>query len=114
MSWDSKGPHGAYFYLSVREGDRVRKVYAGKGEHARELAHQIEARRQEQRAGREAREREQARVAVAEQALQELRDMASLLVQAVLVGEGLHQRRGQWRRRRHAGGKRENQATCTA
>jgi hypothetical protein len=113
MSWDSKGPHGAYFYLSVREGDRVRKVYAGKGEHALELARQIEARRQEQRTGREAREREQARVGAAEQALQELRDVASLLVQAVFVGAGLHQHRGQWRRRRHASGDRKNQRACT-
>jgi hypothetical protein len=114
MSWDAKGPHGVYFYVSVREGDRVRKIYAGKGERALELARQIEARRQEQRAGREARAREQAQVAGAEQALRELRDAVSLLVQAVLVGEGLHQRRGQWRRRRHASGRRENQETGTA
>jgi hypothetical protein len=114
MSWDSKGPHGAYFYLSVREDGRVRKVYVGRGERAEELARQIQERRREQRAGREAREREEAQVADAEHALRELRDMASLLVQAVLVGEGLHKRRGQWRRRRHASGRRENQEPCTA
>jgi hypothetical protein len=41
MSWDSKDGSGPYFYRSVREGDRVQKLYAGKGEEAEKLAREI-------------------------------------------------------------------------
>jgi hypothetical protein len=102
MSWDAKGGRNRYFYRSVRDGDRVRKVYVGRGLPADELARQVEQRRRERHAQREAQQREMAQVAGAEQKLQELHDLATLLMQAVLIGIGLHEHRGQWRRRRHA------------
>src|SRR4051794_13232936 len=101
MSWDTKGK-GRYYYASVREGDKVRKVYCGRGEKAKEMARQAEQRQKERLAQREACEREMAQVAAAEEKLRELRAIADLLVRAVLLGAGCYQHKGQWRRRRHA------------
>jgi hypothetical protein len=101
MGWDAKGGHSRYYYRSIREGDRVRKVYVGRGQQAENLARQVEQRRQERQAQREARHREFAEVASAEEKLRELHDLADLLMRAVLLGTGLHEHRGLWRRRRY-------------
>lgn len=101
MSWDARGRHGLYFYRSVRVDGRVRKVYVGRGRQAEEMAREVEQRKQERQARRDAVQQEVERVAVAEQKLQELQDMADLLMRAVLTGMGLREHRGQWRRRRY-------------
>jgi hypothetical protein len=100
VSWDTKRGSGRYFYKSVRDGDRVRKMYAGKGEEAERLAREIEQRRQQLRAEREALQSEQLQMAAAEQALRALQDVADLLVQAVLTAGNCYKHNGQWRRRR--------------
>jgi hypothetical protein len=100
MGWDAKAS-GLYYYHSVKEGGRVRKVYIGRGEQAEKLAHQIEQRRQERQACNQALHQEQDRLAVAEQHFRELCDLAALLVQAVLLTANYYQHKGQWRRRGH-------------
>jgi hypothetical protein len=102
MGWDRKGSCGLYYYKSVREGDRVRKVYLGRGPRAEAEAGQVEARRQARQAERATCRQDVAKVAAAEQALRDLKTLAGQLVQAALEGAGFHQHRGQWRRRRHA------------
>ena len=69
MSWDKKGERGPYFYLSVRKGDKVVKQYLGKGERAEATAREVEGRRKAIQAERDARLREQAGVAAADQQL---------------------------------------------
>lgn len=99
MSWDTKGKSGPYYYRSVREGGRVRKIYVGRGPRADEAAREVEQRRQAHQAGLEARHREQARTAVAEARLNELQTQLNLLIQAVLLVAGFYKHHGQWRRR---------------
>jgi hypothetical protein len=101
MSWERrKGGSGRYFYKSVRQGDRVRKIYAGKGKEAERLAREIEQRRQQLQAEREALQLEQLQVAAAEQTLRALQDVADLLVRAFLLAANCYKHKGQWRRRR--------------
>ena len=100
MGWDHKGRGGPYYYRSVREGDRVRKVYVGKGEAAEEHARQVADRRQQRQADREVREAELAQVAEAEQCLHDLHVNAGQMLQAVMLSMGYHNHKGQWRRRR--------------
>lgn len=101
MAWDAKARGGSYFYASARDGDRVRKIYLGRGEKAHEAARQIEARREERTARRLAFEVERDRLAVADKLLTEMAIWAELLARATLVANGFHERKGQWRRRRN-------------
>ena len=105
MSWDAKTPGGkrAYYYRSVRRGDRICKVYLGRGPEAEEAARQIEERRQVRQAQREALHEELLRVGVAEQHLRELHDVTYLLVSAALTGAGYYRRRSEWRKLQHGG-----------
>jgi len=102
LSWDAKarGSKRGYFYKSIRRGDRIVKVYMGRGEEADEAARQIEQRRKDCQAQREAWQEELAQLAAADQHLRELQEAAYLLVAAVLTGAGYHQRRGEWRKQR--------------
>jgi hypothetical protein len=101
MSWDRKGPCGPYYYRSTRQGDKVRKVYLGRGPRAEAAARRVEARRQARQAERAACRRDVAKVAAAEQALVDLTALARHLVRAALVAAGFHERRGQWRKKRN-------------
>jgi hypothetical protein len=107
MAWCSRGASGQYYYRSVREGDRVRKEYVGQGENAEQLAREVEERRQKRLATREALQCELAQVAGADQCLQELRQLANLLVKAVLLAANCYQHHGQWRRRHGTDGQRD-------
>jgi hypothetical protein len=100
LSWHQKSRNGRYYYQSVRDGDRVYKLYRGKGEAAERLAREVEQRRQQHQAEREARRCEEAEVATAEQALRDLQEMAKLMMKAVLVASDCYQHKRQWRRRK--------------
>lgn len=102
MGWLNRGHSGPYYYRSVRVGDRVTKVYVGRGQHAEHLARGVEQRSRDRLARRAAVQQELAQVAAAEGALQELRELADLLVKAVLLAANCYQHHGQWRRR-HGG-----------
>jgi len=101
MSWNARGQHGPYFYHSFRVDARVHQISVGRGQQAEELARQIEQCKQGRQAQREAVQKELNQAAVAEQHLQELQDLADLLMRAVFMGMGLHEHRGQWRKRRY-------------
>jgi hypothetical protein len=102
MSWNRKGRH-AYFYRSIRLGDRVVKEYLGRGEEAEEAAQRIEERRKTRQSQREARIDELARLAVAEQHLRDFHELVNVLVRATLLAAEYHEHRGQWRKRRQHG-----------
>jgi hypothetical protein len=100
MSWERRQRGGAYFYRSVRINGRPRKIYFGRGRGAQRQARLEAARRQRRQAEREALHAEQARVASADAALEDLCDMTDLLARATLLLAGFHEHHGLWRRRR--------------
>ena len=91
-----------YFYRSRRTGGKLIREYLGFGEAAEAAAAEIEQRRQEQLHARETAALERQRHAAAAESLGELCGIADLVMRAVLIGEGFHQRPGgPWRRKRH-------------
>jgi hypothetical protein len=107
MAWEQRGTH-SYYYVKRREGGRCVSVYHGAGEVAQALALIDAADRQE---AAHARMAEQARRAPVETARTIVRGIAQELrtvTAAVLVANGYHQHKRQWRRRmdrtRPAGG----------
>src|ERR671912_892600 len=89
-----------YYYQSVRDGDKVRKVYWGSGELAR-IAHEREtmnraARRHEQQESARELERLEALAAP----VLELSEAAEILVRAHLIDAGYRRRKGEYRRAR--------------
>ena len=91
-----------YYYRSVRDGERVRKVYVGAGEVARICSETDILRRTSRRTQRERErvelERLKGRVALVE----ELSDVAKVLAIAHLVDGGHRKHGGEWRRARSA------------
>ena len=98
-----------YYYRSVRDGKKVRKVYWGSGELAR-IAHEREimnrAAREHER-GESARELEREREKEELERLEalaapllELSEAAEILVRAQLIDAGYHRRKGEYRRAR--------------
>ncbi|HLM77654.1 MAG TPA: hypothetical protein VK361_04580 [Rubrobacteraceae bacterium] len=89
-----------YYYRSVREGEKVRKVYVGSGELAR-IAHEREIMN---RALRELERRESAKELERLEALAapvvELSEAAEILGRAHLIASGYHTHKGEWRRGR--------------
>src|SRR4051794_17468835 len=86
-------------YRSVRGNGRPRKLYLGTGPAAEDYARREADRRQERQAEREALNAEQARIAAADLAFGEARDLAELLVWAILILHGFHCHHRIWRRR---------------
>jgi hypothetical protein len=89
-----------YYYQSVRDGEKVRKVYGGSGELAR-IAYEREIMN---RAARQHERQESAKElegleALAAPAL-ELSEAAEILVRANLIDAGYHRHKGEWRRAR--------------
>ena len=99
MAWEVRG-HRQVYYRSRRQGDRVVKVYLGRGLAAEQAARQDS----EVRAQREADRQEARRMAATLEPLDALRaeadDGLRLLTMATLYAGNLHQHKGQWRQRR--------------
>src|SRR5260370_31548869 len=101
MGWEQRQRGGLDFYRSVRVNGQPRKLYVGKGPTAERQARLEAEKRQQRRSEREALLAEQVQVAGADRALEDLRAMTDLLARATLILVGLHEHRGEWRRRRH-------------
>jgi hypothetical protein len=99
MALENRGGR-VYYYRSVRDGEKVRKVYEGSGELAR-IAHE---RVIMNRAALEHERRESAKELEGLEALAapflELSQTVEILVQAHLIAAGYHRSKGEWRRRR--------------
>jgi hypothetical protein len=101
MALEKRGAN-LYYYRSVRDGEKVRKVYEGSGElagiaHEREIISRA-VRKHERRAEREELDRLVALVGPVE----ELSEAAEVLVRAHLVAAGYRRYQGKWRRARRA------------
>jgi hypothetical protein len=96
MGWDRRG----YFYRSQRCGAKVKRVYMGKGEAAQQAAAQATAARARRAAERAELADLQAQIAVADQIDAEAVRGVGLLLEATLLGQGMHLHRGEWRKHR--------------
>ena len=91
-----------YYYRSVRDGERVRKVYVGAGEFARICSETDILRRTSRRAQRERERTELERLEGLVALVEEFSEAAKVLVIAHLVDGGYRKRKGEWRRARSA------------
>jgi hypothetical protein len=91
-----------YYYRSVRDGEKVRKVYVGAGEVARICYETDILRRTSRRAQRERERVELERLKGLVAPIEELSEAAKVLVTALLVDGGYRKRKGEWRRARSA------------
>jgi hypothetical protein len=99
MALENRGGR-LYSYRSVRDGEKVSKVYEGCGELAR-IAHERvimnrAALEHERRESAKELERLEALVAP----VHKLSQTAEILLRAHLISAGYHRRKGEWRRRR--------------
>jgi hypothetical protein len=91
-----------YYYRSVRDGEKIRRVYVGAGEFARIFAEGDLLRRTNRKAQREEERAELERLEALAAPLEELSEAAEVLAHAYLVAAGFHEHRGEWRRTRIA------------
>jgi hypothetical protein len=91
-----------YYYRSVRDGEKVRKVYVGTGEFARICSETDILQRTSRRAQRERERAELERLKGLVALVEELSDVAEVLVIAHLVDGGHRKHKGEWRRARIA------------
>jgi len=91
---------GAYWYKSKREGRRVRSVYLGAGDLGALFAELEAEAAQERQAEREAFRAEVQRQEAMDRELESLGAAVRALTAAVLLSNGYHTHRGQWRRKR--------------
>jgi hypothetical protein len=89
-----------YYYRKERTGGRVRSIYIGSGEMAHIFA-QLDAMRQDEKDFEcWQRETERGEIAALDDALDLISKKSDALVTAVLLANGFHQHKRQWRRKR--------------
>jgi hypothetical protein len=91
-----------YYYRSIRNGEKVRKLYVGAGEFARICSEIDLLRRTSRRAQRERDRVELERVKGLVALVEEVSEATKVLVTAHLVDGGYRKRKGEWRRARRA------------
>jgi hypothetical protein len=89
-----------YYYRSVREGEKVRKVYVGAGEFARISQEADILRRTGRKAQRETEKAELERLESLAAPVEELSEAAQILLRAQLIAAGYRRYQGKWRLRR--------------
>jgi len=91
-----------YYYRSVREGEKIRKVYVGAGEKAH-VSHEEDVLRRTGRRARLEREKEdRQRLEALAVPVLEVSEAAEILARAHLVAAGYHKHKGVYRRARRA------------
>jgi hypothetical protein len=89
-----------YYYRSVRDGEKVRKVYVRAGEFARICSETDILRRSSRRARREQERAELERLEALIAPVLELSEAAEVLAHAHLIAAGYHRHKGEYRRAR--------------
>jgi hypothetical protein len=89
-----------YYYRSVRDGEKVRKLYVGAGDLARICSEIDLLRRTSRRAQRERERAELERLEGLVAPLEEVSEATKVLITAHLVNAGCRKRKGEWRRAR--------------
>jgi hypothetical protein len=91
-----------YYYRSVRDGEKVRKLYVGAGEFARICSETDILQRTSRRAQRERERAELERIKGLVALVEEVSEAAKVLVTAHLVDGGYRKHKGEYRRARSA------------
>jgi crotonobetainyl-CoA:carnitine CoA-transferase CaiB-like acyl-CoA transferase len=89
-----------YYYRSVRDGEKVRKVYVGAGETARVSHEEDVLRRTGRQARREQEKEDLERLEALAAPVLEVSEAAEILALAHLVAAGYHRHKGEYRRAR--------------
>lgn len=92
--WKPRRSCGAYYYRSVREGDRVRSVYIGRGAKAKSLAREMATRRE----ARVAAAKKRIEIDAAEDLLRDYKRLVEEILEAMAANIGIHRHHRQWRR----------------
>ncbi len=101
MGWERRGSGGQlYFYVKKRIGGRVTSLYVGSGLLAELSAAEIVRNREVRERQREVMRSLREEHADQDQAVRELDHLTKALVRAVLLAQGFHEHKGQWRRRK--------------
>ena len=100
MAWESRGQK-RYYYRVQKANGRVRKLYLGAGDLARQAAAHDEARKARRAADQAELAELQTSLTTVEQIAAEVQHGVDLLTEATLLALGYQERRGEWRRRRH-------------
>jgi hypothetical protein len=91
-----------YYYRSVRDGDKIRKVYLGAGETAR-VSHEKDVLRRTGRKAQREREKEHLeRLKALAAPVLEASEAAEILARAHFIVAGYHKHKGEYRRARRA------------
>jgi hypothetical protein len=99
MALENRGGR-LYYYRSVRDGEKVRKVYEGSGELARIARERVIMNRAALEHERRESAKELERLEALAAPVVKLSQTAEILLQAHLIAAGYHRRKGEWRRRR--------------
>lgn len=91
---------GRYYYKKQWVGGTCQSTYIGQGGGAELLAQQEEEQRQARQAEREALRQQQAAEDAIDQGIDEIGDALGSLVDALMLVNGYHTHRRQWRKRR--------------
>lgn len=98
MAWDQRANGRRYYYRSVRDGDRVVRVYLGSDARAEAFAAKVEKAVAERKAQRAAAAAQEARIATAMASLDDLNTLAEAVVHAAFTEAGYHYTSGKWRK----------------
>lgn len=92
-----------YFYEKERSGDRVRSVYAGKGETALLLNQMRLLKKQEEDEEKQRKNNLRSRLAEneVESIIESFADVGKILTDAFFLTNGFHQHKRQWRKKRN-------------
>jgi hypothetical protein len=102
MGWERR-QRGAksYYYHGVRVGDRVKKVYYGRGQAAHDASAAQELKRQGRAEAKKLLADARNDTEEADQLANELREWAEALLTTWLILTGHRKRRSEWRRTKH-------------
>ena len=95
---------GGLYQLNIRCGKRVRSVYLN-GEEATRIAEQVAVRKEDRKRVSAHLARLKAEAGSLDTQNHQLDQVSKTLVAATLIGAGLHEHRGSWRRPQRAHGK---------
>ena len=95
MGWENR-KGGKYYYHKTRIGSRVKSFYLGNSMHAYKLRAVMEERRREDKAFRKMVEEEKKK----DSELKAHHELVNQLADAVLILNGYHTHKGEWRKKR--------------
>jgi hypothetical protein len=101
MAWERRGNGHLYFYAGVRQGNRVRKVYLGSGEAARQAAETVQAARSARAEAKRARAEKWRAVDDLADQLDQLGNAVDQLSVCNLLCAGWRRHHRQWRSMKH-------------